>query len=1398
MRTKTNTSLLAPSVAQGGTMQTTIRVFALLMLMMLTTNKAVWAQTFSTNTTLSSTVTLNNVIVNPGVILTISPSATITITGTSQFNGTVIVDGNLIFSSGSSLTVAATTGTLTVSSTFSSTGTLNTSAASSVNINGTYNHARDGGTIPLANWNPASNCNITGMTSTSVAGFGQTFGNFTWNGASQTAAQTADGDLVAFGNISITTMIPGFSFNLGFNLAVKGNFTISGILNQPTGTATFNGSSPQTITGNQTFNNLVIDTFTASNTVTLQGPTTGITVSGTLTITKGVLAFGTNFRNVTINNLSGASTGTIDMSGAAGHSLNIGGAVTFSGTLNTGTNSSGITYSGVSSQTVFPSPNYKNLIISGAGGTKTIDASITVNENLTIGTTSSLQLFNATTPPTLTVKGNCTNGGTFALTTGTVIFNGGNFTNNSTFIAGTGTVIFNGVNISQAIGGTSSVSFNNLTINKTGTSQSLTIVASITITNTLTLTSGRIVLGANNLVFSGTTVTANGGWVDTAGGGAFVRTLAGLGTLFPVGDATRYLPVTLGNNIANASVTFNTTPTIAVPAGIGSWVINNPTILSTDITIGIPNAITSARIGFLNASTWVDVISTTGANPYTITGQAFATSAREFAVYAPLAGNDYYSTGLGTGNWGDNNPTTGTWSQNNVTFASCGCIPINTSNVTIRTGHTITLNAGATIATLTINSGGTLNTLSSLTITGATNIVGTFDDQSPTSPSTTYIFKDLTVQTGGIFKVSSTAGATYNFIGNIVNAGSFTMANGSPIWSLGNATGMTVTNQSSSTMSFSHPNNGTGAIVGDVTILDSAGGGNVVLYSNNGIAITGGKTLTNNLGVVTNFSGRRLLIDNGNSITPASSGGTIKNNKVLEYSILNFAALPTVYDFLTVGNVVVFNNANIMGVTYNDIVIGASGNALAGNITVNGNLTINASSSLSAGMYNINIKGNWIRNGAFNAVTGTVTFNGGGTTAQTITGTTTFNNLVLDNFNTLTLNNDITVSSTLTLTSGVLIVGNNQLTINNDVVATGSSFSFSKFIMTGTTGQISRTNANVGVGNNFFPIGTVNSYNPVTISGLVSGSVSVRLRPETTTEVAPFPAAQRIPYIWTITTSVATTANIQFEWNIDNGTVTTSAANVKVQRLNGGTAWVEEVSSTAFVPFIPATPPATPTNGNISATLAFTTNISAQFAVFATPAALPVPKTDIQFVPNPNNVNFSWERVTTATGYEVRIGTIDGNSSNITWKTPIAVAIPAGNPPRISFINNNIEYDVTTYYSVRATNVPSLPSNWSSVVNIFISSINNLATATNADLNTAITISPNPTKDSFIIDKVNTVFTDNHITFILMDMTGKAILTETTTQGLPYKMSLENVAKGLYFVKITNKENIVIKKIIKE
>ena len=124
----------------------------------------------------------SNLIVNPGVTLTINPSVLITINGTSQFNGTVIVNGTLTFSSGSSLIVAGT-GTLTVGST----GTLDTSVASSVTINGTYNHAKDGDNLPAATWAATSNCNITGMTSAVPIGLSQTFGTFTWNCATQGA-----------------------------------------------------------------------------------------------------------------------------------------------------------------------------------------------------------------------------------------------------------------------------------------------------------------------------------------------------------------------------------------------------------------------------------------------------------------------------------------------------------------------------------------------------------------------------------------------------------------------------------------------------------------------------------------------------------------------------------------------------------------------------------------------------------------------------------------------------------------------------------------------------------------------------------------------------------------------------------------------------------------------------------------------------------------------------------------------------------------------------------------------------------------------------------------------------------------------------------------------------------
>jgi hypothetical protein len=70
---------------------------------------------------------------------------------------------------------------------------------------------------------------------------------------------------------------------------------------------------------------------------------------------------------------------------------------------------------------------------------------------------------------------------------------------------------------------------------------------------------------------------------------------------------------------------------------------------------------------------------------------------------------------------------------------------------------------------------------------------------------------------------------------------------------------------------------------------------------------------------------------------------------------------------------------------------------------------------------NLTVNGNFTNTAGFNAGTTTTTFSG--TALQTLTGATTFYDLVFNNAAGFTLNNDITASNSLTLTSGVIATG---------------------------------------------------------------------------------------------------------------------------------------------------------------------------------------------------------------------------------------------------------------------------------------------------------------------------------------------------------------------------------------
>ena len=165
----------------------------------------------STITTTGSTITFNGTLAQyiPGITynnLVISNAAGATLSGNTVSGNLTISSGTLHIPNTKSLTVNGTavalsssTSVLDIAGTFNN-GTAGATAAtftqatgSSVNCNYSttiYNHSGNGGSIPKATWNAASNCSITGITSTNPtsASFAQNFGKFTWNNSGQTTA----------------------------------------------------------------------------------------------------------------------------------------------------------------------------------------------------------------------------------------------------------------------------------------------------------------------------------------------------------------------------------------------------------------------------------------------------------------------------------------------------------------------------------------------------------------------------------------------------------------------------------------------------------------------------------------------------------------------------------------------------------------------------------------------------------------------------------------------------------------------------------------------------------------------------------------------------------------------------------------------------------------------------------------------------------------------------------------------------------------------------------------------------------------------------------------------------------------------------------------------------------
>ncbi|MCX6334672.1 MAG: M28 family peptidase [Bacteroidia bacterium] len=360
-------------------------------------------------------------------------------------------------------------------------GTITSEGKLAFNGESIYEHAQNGGFIPVATWAVTSNCTITGITNSvpQIPSASQSFGNFTWNCASQSSNIDLSGQLTSIkGNFKISsTNNSSNNHALLLSSGTTGSLTVFGNFTQ-TGPSSFfitNGSSPGVMT--------VTDFTLASGNLYISGSTGAgtINVKGNCFITSGILT------------MSGSNVvGTLNIDGNFSQT---GATIT-----ETSTGSGSINFNGTTMQTYTSGGRINNTINfnvnSGASlqmasaGTQVLGAgSFNLSPGGTLGITSP---YGITSTGTAINPGNIAVGGTRNYSTGA------NYKYNGTADQSTGT-------------GFPTSLTGKLIISNNGKIVTLNNTRTISGGGSINLVSGVLAAGSNLTMESGSTINRSGG-----------------------------------------------------------------------------------------------------------------------------------------------------------------------------------------------------------------------------------------------------------------------------------------------------------------------------------------------------------------------------------------------------------------------------------------------------------------------------------------------------------------------------------------------------------------------------------------------------------------------------------------------------------------------------------------------------------------------------------------------------------------------------------------------------------------------------------------------------------------------------------------------------------------------
>jgi hypothetical protein len=251
------------------------------------------------------------------------------------------------------------------------------------------------------------------------------------------------------------------------------------------------------------------------------------------------------------------------------------------------------------------------------------------------------------------------------------------------------------------------------------------------------------------------------------------------------------------------------------------------------------------------------------------------------------------------------------------------------------------------------------------------------------------------------------------------------------------------------------------------------------------------------------------------------------------------------------------------------------GGFAVGQLSVN-NLVLNGSLSLGAQAGgDLVVRGNWTRTGTFTPNSRAV-FLSGASGNQTITGTTTFDYLIVDKAAgsvVLAGTSDIIVNQVLTLTNGIINTG------NNNVITTNSAPNTIVRTNGWVFGSLRRAIAS-GVSTRNFPVGDATNYTPVSLdfaAGTGAGSLTVST---SVPNAAPAPGnppsgsgisqTKYINRLWTISNSTLTTPSYSATFTYINPTDVVGGANTNalVVAINNGGVWSKPGVTSSVAPTV--------------------------------------------------------------------------------------------------------------------------------------------------------------------------------------------------------------------------------------